>query len=123
VPDVVAGRRLVAAELAPLLERLNRERVGAGRWWFLVKHDGAAHVGCDCSRRTRRGPATRRRGGAGRSTGRRAVCSLVRCPVRAGRPCSSGARLVELAHDLMHRDSVAAARWLAGEWDHTRRRR
>src|SRR5438477_621770 len=41
--DVAAARRLVAVELAPLLDRLTAEGA-AEHWWFLVKHDGAPHV-------------------------------------------------------------------------------
>ena len=119
VPDVGFGRRLVAAELAPLLERLNRNG-SVRRWWFLVKHDGAAHV------RLRLLPAD---AAGGVTDAVEAALDVHREAGRVQRWCAvpyepetvlfGGLVGIDLAHDLMHRDSVAAARWLAEERDHT----
>jgi len=114
--DVAAARRLVAAGLAPLLDRLTRHG-SADRWWFLVKDDGVPHVRLRVLDRepglsARAAPAIEALLASLRRTGRvRGWCTVPYEPevILFGGP--EGARL---SHELLHRDSRAAARWLAG---------
>jgi thiopeptide-type bacteriocin biosynthesis protein len=119
--DVAAARRLVATELAPLLERLAAEGT-AEQWWFLVKHDGQPHVrlrlrarGAALTGRT--APAIEAALAALRVSGRvSAWCTVVYEPETA---LFGGCEGTRLSHALLHRDSRAACRWLGGERAHT----
>lgn len=114
--DVAAARRLVAAGLAPLLDRLTR-RGSADRWWFLVKDDGVPHVrlrllGREPGLTARTAPAIEAALASLRRAGRvRRWCTV---PYEPEVILFGGPEGTRLSHVLLHRDSRAAARWLAG---------
>ncbi|HEY7202382.1 MAG TPA: thiopeptide-type bacteriocin biosynthesis protein [Candidatus Dormibacteraeota bacterium] len=112
--DAADARRLVA-DLAPLLDHLTRDG-STGQWWFLVKDDGTPHVrlrllGREPGLSDRAAPAIESELAAACRSGRlRGWCTV---PYEPEVALFGGPEGMRLSHALLHRDSRAAARWLA----------